>query len=279
MSIDGIIMDHKALIKRFVIGEFSLKRIMRFFVILYLSVGIWAYFYAERIIFQPGVSSYQPAPDLLALTTVKGVKITALYLNNPNAQYTLLYSHGNAEDLGDNRFLLEEWRQLGFSVFAYDYPGYGTSEGKPSEQGTYEAIDAAYSYLTQQLKIKSDRIIIYGRSVGGGPSVDLASRQPAAGLILESTFTSTFRVRTVIPLYPFDVFNNIHKIKSVRCPIFIIHGTEDQMIPFAHGQKLFAAAPTPKLSFWVEKANHNNVIGVAGDRYIQKLEEFVKMLE
>ncbi len=272
-------MDYKTLIKRFVIGEFSLKRIMRFILILYVSVGVWAYFFAERIIFQPGPSSYEPSADLLTLTTANQVKITAIYLDNPNAKYTLLYSHGNAEDLGDNRFLLEEWRQMGFSVFAYDYPGYGTSEGTPSEQGTYQAIDAAYYYLTQQLKIKSDRIIIYGRSVGGGPSVDLASRQPAAGLILESTFTSIFRVKTIIPLYPFDRFNNIEKIKSVRCPVLMIHGTQDQMIPFAHGQQLFAAASPPKLSFWVAGANHNNVVGVAGDRYEQKLKEFVKILE
>lgn len=272
-------MNRQTLIKRFVIGEFSLKRMIRFLIILYVSVGVWAYFYSERLIFIPQPSSYQQTPEFLTLETVQGVKITALYLPNPKAKYTILYSHGNAEDLGDNRFLLELFRQMGFAVFSYDYPGYGTSEGIPSEQGVYEAINAAYDYLTQQLKIPSNRIIVYGRSVGGGPSVDLAARQPVGGLILESTFISTFRVKIDFPLYFFDRFANLRKISAVQCPVFVIHGTVDQVIPFSHGKRLFNAIKTPKLSFWIEGADHNNVIEVAGDRYQQKIQEFIKIIK
>ncbi|CAD5978256.1 Alpha/beta hydrolase domain-containing protein 17B [Planktothrix tepida] len=272
-------MNRQTLIKRFVIGEFSLKRMIRSLIIIYVAVGAWAYFYSERLIFVPQPSSYVQTPEFLTLKTVKGVKITALYLPNSKAKYTILYSHGNAEDLGDNRFLLERFRQMGFAVFAYDYPGYGTSEGKPSEQGTYQAIDAAYNYLTQQLKIPPNQIIVYGRSVGGGPSVDLASRQPVGGLVLESTFMSTFRVKIDFPLYPFDRFANLRKIPFVKAPVLVIHGTIDQVIPFSHGQRLFDAVKTPKLSFWLEGANHNNVIEVAGDRYEQKLQEFIQIIK
>lgn len=161
-------INRQTLIKRFIIGDFSLKRMIRFLIILYVAVGVWAYFYSERLIFIPQPSSYQLTPEFLTLKTEQGVNITALYLPNPKAKYTILYSHGNAEDLGDIRVVLELLRQMGFAVFSYDYPGYGMSQGEPSELGTYQAIDTAYDYLTQQLKIPPNQIIVYGRSVGGG---------------------------------------------------------------------------------------------------------------
>ena len=272
-------INRQTLIKRFIIGDFSVKRMIRFLIILYLAVGVWAYFYSEGLIFIPQPSSYQLTPEFLTLKTEPGVNITALYLPNPKAKYTILYSHGNAEDLGDIRIVLELLRQMGFAVFSYDYPGYGISTGKPSEQGAYQAIDAAYDYLTQQLKISPNQIIVYGRSVGGGPSVDLASRKPVAGLILESTFISTFRVKIDLPLYPFDKFANLSKIPLVKAPVLVIHGTVDQVIPFSHGQRLFAAVNTSKLSFWVTGADHNDVIEVAGDRYEQILKEFIQIIK
>ena len=272
-------INRQTLIKRFIIGDFSVKRMIRFLIILYLAVGVWAYFYSEGLIFIPQPSSYQLTPEFLTLKTEPGVNITALYLPNPKAKYTILYSHGNAEDLGDIRIVLELLRQMGFAVFSYDYPGYGISTGKPSEQGAYQAIDAAYDYLTQQLKISPNQIIVYGRSVGGGPSVDLASRKPVAGLILESTFISTFRVKIDLPLYPFDKFANLSKIPLVKAPVLVIHGTVDQVIPFSHGQRLFAAVNTPKLSFWVTGADHNDVSEVAGDRYEHILKEFIQIIK
>ena len=272
-------INRQTLIKRFIIGDFSLKRMIRFLIILYVAVGVWAYFYSERLIFIPQPSSYQLTPEFLTLKTEQGVNITALYLPNPKAKYTILYSHGNAEDLGDIRVVLELLRQMGFAVFSYDYPGYGMSQGEPSELGTYQAIDTAYDYLTQQLKIPPNQIIVYGRSVGGGPSVDLASRKPVAGLVLESAFVSTFRVKIDLPLYPFDKFPNLSKIPLIKAPVLVIHGTVDQVIPFSHGQRLFAAVNTPKLSFWVEGADHNDVSEVAGDRYEQILKEFIQIIK
>ncbi|MGA7932508.1 MAG: alpha/beta hydrolase, partial [Kovacikia sp.] len=175
--------------------------------------------------------------------------------------------------------ILEQLRTIGFSIFAYDYQGYGTSQGKPSEQNSYRDIDAAYHYLTTQLRVAPDRIVVFGQSVGGGPSVDLASRQPVAGLILQSTFTSAFRVITRFSLYPFDKFANIQKIQAVQCPVLVIHGSNDQTIPFRQGEELFQRAKQPKRFLKVEGADHDDVMSRAGETYAQSLWAFVRLIE
>lgn len=229
------------------------------------------------MIFKPQIANYEDSQEIIKLNIGKE-KISALYLPNSTAKYTILYSHGNAEDLGDIRPILESLKSSGYSVFAYDYRGYGTSEGKPSERNTYQDINAAYNYLTQELKISPNNIIVYGRSVGGGVAVDLASRQPVGGLVMESAFITAFRVVTKIPLFPFDKFRNIDKIKRVQCPVLVLHGTADEIIPLWHGQELFAAVNQPKQSFWIEAAGHNDLIFVAGSRYPKIMQDFLKFL-
>lgn len=269
---------NKQILKKLLIGEFSYLRIMRSLFFIYACLCIYAYFFTDRIIFLPQPSSYEDSNRILKLTTKDGAKISAVYLPNPQAKFTILYSHGNAEDLGDIQFVLEELRNLGFAVFSYDYRGYGTSQGKPTETTTYKDIDAAYNYLTQQLGINPKKIILYGRSVGGGPSVDLASRKPVGGLILENTFVSTFRVATQITIVPFDKFNNIAKIKKVRSPILIMYGKADRVIPFWHGEKLFATANEPKRVLVSETAGHNDFREVAGKKYDRALQEFTQLI-
>jgi fermentation-respiration switch protein FrsA (DUF1100 family) len=270
-------MDKKTL-RRLLVGEFSLKRLLRSAIFIYAFLCIYGYFFADGLIFKPQPASYEDTRETLKLTTADGVRISAVYLSNRRASYTILFSHGNAEDLGDIRWVLEELRDMGFAVFAYDYRGYGTSQGNPSESGAYRDIDAAYNYLTQQLGAPPAEIIVYGRSVGAGPSVDLASRQPVAGLVLESPFVTAFRVVTRIPIFPFDKFANIDKIKLVRCPVLVTHGMADQVIPFWHGRELFAAANEPKRFFPVGGAGHNDVMEVAGERYAKALREFVELV-
>jgi len=269
---------NKQILKKLLIGEFSYLRIMRSLFFIYACLCIYAYFFTDRIIFLPQPSTYQDNNQILKLTTRDGAKISAVYLPNPQAKFTILYSHGNAEDLGEIQFVLEELRNLGFAVFSYDYRGYGTSQGKPTETTTYKDIDAAYNYLTQKLGINPKKIILYGRSVGGGPSVDLASRKPIGGLILENTFVSTFRVATQIPIVPFDKFNNIAKIKKVRSPILIMYGKADRVIPFWHGEKLFATANEPKRVLVIENGGHDDFREVAGKKYDRALQEFVQLI-
>lgn len=271
-------MDKKT-IRRLLIGDFSGQRLINSLLFIYAFLCFYAFFLTDRQIFQPQTKTYQDSPDILKLTSRPGVQISAVYLPNPKAVYTILYSHGNAEDLGDIKPLLATLGDLGFSVFAYDYQGYGTSQGNPSESGAYRDIEAAYNYLTQKLGVPPQRMIIYGRSVGGGPAVDLASRKPVAGLIVESTFISAFRTVTVVPIVPFDKFANLDKIKGVRCPVLVMHGKADGVVPFWQGERLFEAANEPKFSLWVDGAGHDDFVEVAAARYGESLRGFVKGLK
>ena len=271
-------MDKQTL-KRLLIGEFTFKRLVRSLIIIYVIFCLYVFFFADGKIFLPQPSTYQDTKEILKLTTPDRLQLSAVYLPNPASTHTILYVHGNAEDLGDIQPVLQKLQNIGFSVFAYDYRGYGTSQGTPTERNAYRDIETAYNYLTQQLRVPSQRIIAYGRSVGGGSAVDLASRKPVAGLIMESAFTTAFRVIVPIPILPFDKFRNIDKIKKLKCPVLVMHGKADDTIPFQHGQQLFAAAKEPKLSLWVDEAGHNDVMWVAGDGYSDTLRQFAQLLK
>ena len=270
--------SNKKNIKNLLFGEFSLRRLLSSIIFIYAFLCFYAVFFSDRMIFQPPAAGYQDTSEIIKLSSANGMKISAVHFPNPQAQYTILYSHGNAEDLGYIWSVLREIRDSGFAVFAYDYQGYGTSQGKPSEYNVYRDIEAAYGYLTEQLRVPPKRIILYGRSLGGGPAVDLASRQPVGGLVVESSFVSAFRVLTRIPLLPFDRFVNVDKIGKVRSPVLVIHGKVDRVVPFWHGEQLFATAKQPKVNFWVDRAGHNDLMDVAGDRIAENLRKFVKML-
>jgi fermentation-respiration switch protein FrsA (DUF1100 family) len=271
--------DNKKKILRLVFGEFNWKRLIRSFLLIYSSVGLYLFFFADKLIFIPNTSSYSESENILKLTTTNNLQIASLYLSNNTADYTILYAHGNAEDLGEIEFRLQQFYQNGFSVFAYDYPGYGISTGKPTEKNVYLAINTAYKYLTQTLNIPPDKIIVYGRSVGGGSALELAANNSVAGVILESTFTTPFRVVIPFPIFPFEKFDNVKKIQNINSPILIMHGKQDSIIPIEHSQKLYELASSPKLSFWVEDANHNDLFYVADEQYWQQLKAFINLVE
>ena len=257
----------------------TLRTLLLILIGIYLVVLITAIYFSEQLIFLPQPAGYRDSAAVLKLTSAGGAKISAIYLANPAAIFTVLFSHGNAEDIGYDTPLLEQIRDAGFSVFAYDYQGYGTSEGRPTEQHVYDDEDAAYNYLVQTMRIAPSRIIAFGRSVGTGPATDLTSRRPVAGLILQSPFTTAFRVMTRVSVLPFDRFNNLRKISKVHCPVLVIHGTRDTVINVEHGRELFAAANEPKQSLWVEGANHNDVEIVAGSQYTDSLRAFANFIQ
>jgi abhydrolase domain-containing protein 17 len=224
--------------------------------------------------------------------------ITALYLPNSSARFTLLMSHGNAEDIGENRDLYAEYAAPGFAVFAYDYRGYGTSTGTPTESGAYDDERAAWDFMVNTLHIPPSRIIIHGTSVGAGPAVKLAAdlsesanidQRPAA-LILRSPFRSAFTVLTRVPLLPWDKFNNERRIRRVRMPVLVVHGMADNVIPFSHGQHVFhnanpigdADAPLTrdggKQHLWIPNASHNDIFVIAFQTYFTKLQSFTAQL-
>jgi abhydrolase domain-containing protein 17 len=245
----------------------------------YGAFALFAWLVADRIIFLPPAASYDTARlPHMHVATEDGARIAVLHLPHQDARFTLLYSHGNAEDLGHLSPLLEMLHDAGFAILAYDYRGYGTSTGGPATaHGASRDHEAVYRHATAELGIAPSRIILYGRSVGSGPATELAARAPVGGLILESPFTSTFAVVTRVRLLPFDRFDNLLHIRSVHAPVLIIHGTDDEVIPVAHGRRLYDAAPGPKQSLWLEGARHNDIM--RGEQYVRALAAFTALVE
>ena len=249
------------------------------FLLVYVGLTVIIYFMSDFAIFPVPKASYTDTAQIFKLTTQDGKKISALYLKNPLAKYTILYSHGNGEDLGSLLPILQQYPRHGFSIFAYDYHGYGTSEGSPSENNTYQDINAAYQYLTEDQKIPAQQIILYGRSLGSGPAVDLATRVPIAGIILESPLLTAFRVITRIPLLPVDKYRNDKKISKIKRPIFIMHSKKDETIAFGQGYQLYELANPPKKFWEIPETTHNDIIEISGEKYWENLQAFVDSLD
>lgn len=257
---------------------FIIKTIIIVIIIGYLGFLIFTFLFSNRIMFPSPRASYADTPTTIKLKTEDGQVITATYLPNKQARYVILVSHGNAEDLGHIMPFLQAFNRKGFAIFAYDYHGYGASTGIPTEKAVYQDVDAAYNYLTNNLHYVPKQIIVYGRSIGSGPATDIALRQPVAGLILESPFTTAFRVVTQIPILPFDKFNNLKKIKQLHCPVLIIHGTHDFIVPFWHGKKIYKEAKQPKTFLIIPGYGHNDAPWYSYPDYWPTIHKFVNEL-
>lgn len=244
---------------------------------LYGGLAVFARLLAARALYHPEAASGRAPPGGEKIRGIDGGEIMTLQVPNPAAQYTIWLFHGNAEDLGDLEPELRVWRDAGFAAFAHDYPGYGRSGGRPSEEGIYASARAARSHLRDRLGVPASRTILVGRSLGGGPAVQMATEERVGGLVLQSAFTSVYRVMTQRRVLPFDLFENERKLPGVKCPVLVLHGREDEVIPFRHGEALLAAAPEPKRGLWVDGAGHNNLAEVAGERYWQALRDFARV--
>lgn len=270
------------ILNKLFIGEFSWRRLIKALILIplfvYLGIFMIAWLFPNRLLFRPQDASYRDDARIVKLKTATGLRISARFYENPVSTYTILFSHGNAEDIGTIEPFILRLRDSGFAIFSYDYRGYGTSEGSPSVENAYQDIEAAYQYLINERKILPEKIILHGRSLGGGPAVDLAAREPVAGLIMESTFTSAGRLLTNVKIFPFDEFENINKIGTVRCPVLVIHGKKDWTISFRHGEQLFAAANEPKANLWIDNAGHNNLFATASKVYLTRIRDFAKGL-
>lgn len=241
---------------------------------------------SDHIIFQPHTASYRM--ESLALDAggeVHGYRIptahgeiAAAWLPNPQARYTLLYSHGNGEDLGDDMAILAEFRRAGFAVFAYDYNGYGLSAGRATEAAVYADVDGAYDYLTGTLHVQPASVISMGHSLGAAAAIHLAATRPVAGLIAQAPFLSAFRVITQVQIAPWDKFNNARAIQRVRCPVLVVHGRHDEVIPFWHGERIFKLANEPKQNLWLDHAHHNDVMILESAKFLAAVKGFAKKL-
>ncbi|KAL1202365.1 Alpha/beta hydrolase domain-containing protein WAV2 [Cardamine amara subsp. amara] len=218
--------------------------------------------------------------EVVKIKTRRGNEIVAMYVKNPTAKLTVLYSHGNAADIG-RMFLIFTVlsHHLNVNLMGYDYSGYGQSSGKPSEQETYADIEAAYNWLRETYGTKDERIILYGQSVGSGPSLELASRLPCLrALVLHSPFLSALRVMYQVKhSFWFDIFKNIDKIQLVDCPVLVIHGTNDEVVNISHGKQLWKLCKEKYEPLWIKGGTHCNLEEFP--EYLTHLRKFVSVIE
>jgi len=241
----------------------------------------------ERVAFPvPPKSRFEEAlkkrSDLLYLETESEDQIAAVHIRRGlrGTDRVILYSHGNAEDLGQRLNYLDLMSQLCASdVLAYDYCGYGFSEGTPTEETCYESIEAAYEYLLQHFP--PNRIILFGRSIGTGPTVELAVRHPELrGVVLQSPMESCGRV-VFGPAaswlgYRMDLFRNYEKMDQVQCPVLVMHGTEDDIVPLGNGLAIHEACKNPVEPLWLEGYGHNDL---PNEICLRRVREFLDKMD
>ncbi|KAM9789650.1 alpha/beta hydrolase domain-containing protein 17A-like [Neosynchiropus ocellatus] len=240
------------------------------------SEGRWKLHLTERAEFQYSQRELD-VTDVFLTRSNRGNRIGCMYIRcAPNARFTVLFSHGNAVDLGQmSSFYIGLGTRINCNIFSYDYSGYGVSTGKPSEKNLYADIDAAWHALRSRYGISPENIILYGQSIGTVPTVDLASRFECAAVVLHSPLTSGMRVAfpDTKKTYCFDAFPNIEKVSKIPSPVLIIHGTEDEVIDFSHGLALFERCPKAVEPLWVEGAGHNDI--ELYSQYLERLRRFI----
>lgn len=195
----------------------------------------------------------------------------------------VLLCHGNAGNVGDRLLHARLLTDAGLDVFSFDYRGYGQSTGSPSEEGTYRDARAALLALARQEGVDPQRILYVGESLGGGVAVALAREAPPRGLVLLSTFTSVRdmgRVHYPIippPLVP-DAYPSLRRIRDLECPVLVMHGDRDDIVPLAQGEALHQAAPEPKRLHVFPGAGHNDLLDRAGREWADVIAGWVKGL-
>ncbi|NIP47738.1 MAG: alpha/beta fold hydrolase [Gammaproteobacteria bacterium] len=218
------------------------------------------------------------------LETAAGTTVHGWYLPGRENARTLLFLHGNAGNISHRLDSLHLFHQLGLNVLIIDYSGFGRSGGKPGEQQTYEDARLAWRYLTDTRGVAPARIVIFGRSLGGGVATWLASRETPGGLILESSFTSVPALaRKYYPIFPMRWlarirYDNASRLPQVRCPVLIAHSRDDEIVPIEHGRALFALARDPK-RFLEMRGGHNGGFLVSGESYRAGLARFIADLD
>ncbi len=252
--------------------------------VAYAGLLVLVYVFQSRMVFYPEVerelaatpaSVNLPFEDL-HLQTSDGVDLHGWYIPAAQAQGTVLFLHGNAGNISHRLDSLEMFHRLGYNTLIFDYRGYGNSGGKPDEQGTYRDAEAAWRYLTEQRHVPECRIVLFGESLGGAIAAWLAARQKPGALVIASGFTSVPHLGQQLYRYlPIRWLARISYdtrayLQSVNAPVLIAHSPQDDIIPFAEGQALFAAAHPPKQ--FLELAGGHN------DGFIFMREEWVKTL-
>ncbi len=263
--------------------------LLSFFLLMYLGLTGFLFFGQSRLLYFPD-PSITVTPDQIGLayedisfTTSDGIRLSGWFIAAKNSQATILFCHGNAGNISHRLETIEIFNRLGYSVFIFDYRGYGHSEGSPSEKGTYQDGQAAWDFLVTTKQTVPGNIIIFGRSLGGAIAARLGSTNQAKACILESSFTSVpdlaADLYSFLPaklLCRFD-YNTLAAVSQIASPLLITHSTDDEIVPFSHGQKLFQAAREPK-TFLKIHGGHNTGFVQSGTLYQKGLEQFLEHL-
>jgi pimeloyl-ACP methyl ester carboxylesterase len=259
---------------------------------LYGILGIVLYLFQGSMVFLSGMPgrALEATPTDIGLDfeevhigTADGERLHGWFVPAENARGTLLFFHGNAGNISHRLESLMIFNRLRLDVLIIDYRGYGQSSGKTTEQGTYNDAGAAWRYLVEEREIAAERIIIFGRSLGGAVAAWLGARTRPAGLIIESSFSSgEDMARRLYPVYPARLLARLKypvttHAAQFRSPALIIHSRDDEIIPVELGRKVHDAVPGRRE--WLEiRGDHNAGFWISQDRYIPALARFIDSL-
>ncbi len=256
-------------------------------VLSYIGLLVIVFVAQPHFIYFPEKAFFE-TPDQTGLSyedvsfeTTDGVKLSGWFVPSEKPKGVILFCHGNAGNISHRMASIRIFNRLGFSTFIFDYRGYGRSEGKTTEKGTYLDAEAAWLYLTGKQQVPPEEIILFGRSLGGAIAARLAQNHTPKTLLVESSFTSVPDIAAnIYPFLParllarFD-YNTGEYIKQINCPILVIHSINDDIIPFSHGRQLFEAAREPK-EFLEITGTHNEGFMTSGKRYEDGLDAFLR---
>jgi len=221
----------------------------------------------------------------IQIETADGERLHGWFVPAADARGTLLFFHGNAGNISHRLESIQIFSRLGLDVLIVDYRGYGQSTGKPSEQGTYRDAQAAWDYLTNVRRVAPGRIVVFGRSLGGAVGAWLTAQLPAAAqpaaTIIESSFSSgADMARRLYPVYPARLLTRLRYpvvdyAARITCPVLVVHSRDDEIIPFAMGKAIYAAAHQPK-AFIELRGDHNAGFWTSREQYAASLDDFLE---
>lgn len=247
-------------------------------VVVYAGWGLFLLFMQSRLLYSPiSEVSFTPADvgldfEEVVFESEDGLQLSGWYLPAEQDAPTVLYCHGNGGNIMHCLDGIKMFHDLGLNCFIFDYRGYGRSKGKPSEEGTYRDVRAAYNWLTGNKQLTADEIIVFGRSLGGTIAAYLASQVPVGGLVIESAFTSYPDIgQKLYPYFPVRLFarfkySTIEYLSHVSCPLMLIYSKDDEIVPFEFGLRLYESAKEPK-EFIEISGGHNDCFLASADIY------------
>lgn len=237
-------------------------------------------FYPDTKTFIP-VEKLPPGVDEIFITTGDQIRLQAYYVKNPADDRLLIFFHGNAGNICHRLPDIIHLKNCGINVLAISYRGYGKSGGSPSEKGIYLDGEAAVDYAVHTLGYPLNQIMIFGRSIGTTVAVHISQHKDIAGLILISPLTSArdHAKAQGLGLFSFlvgNAFDSLSKMQNIQCPLMVIHGTNDEILPFSMGRKIFDQAMVEKFFVAVNGAGHNNLSQVAPEKFWGALASFIR---